>query len=456
MLHILDYPNFNFTDSNLGSSGIRGVAVYVKDNISCKEVKPAIMYKDHVWVELNLGKNDTLLCGCIYRSPTKEKDDTKKTTDDVCKVLREMNEKGKPILICGDFNYPEIDWENEYVNEPSNAISQFIDAVQDSHLYQHVYKPTRYRAGNEPSLLDLIFTNEEGMMRELHHKPGLGESDHECINFTIDTNRLEEDTVVKENFFKADYITIRSRLQQVQWEEELDGDFCTAYDKFVDILNKSMDDCVPTFGNFKKNTSNLYFTIEAVRKKNLKNKLWKRCRKTRCDYDYGRYKRAKNDLRVLTRSLRRSFENNIVKDLKFAPKKFWSYVKSKTKVRNRIPTLKKEDGSTAVSAHEKAEALNDFFCSTFTDEDLSNVPKEQENKNIGEVLDNFIITPQALLKKLQELKPGKSPGPDGWHPVFLKGIADLITSPLANLFQKSLDEGFCPFRMALGLHYSNS
>ena len=32
------FPNINFTDSNLGASGIRGVIVYVKD-VRCNEVK---------------------------------------------------------------------------------------------------------------------------------------------------------------------------------------------------------------------------------------------------------------------------------------------------------------------------------------------------------------------------------------------------------------------------------
>ena len=169
------YTNFNFSDPNLGSSGIRGVVIYVKENISCREVKPKTIYSDHVWVELSQRKNDTLLCGCIYRSPTKEKVDTKRTTDGVSNVIKEMTDLGRPVLICGDFNYPEIDWKNEYVNDASNTISPFVDAIQDSHLHQHIFKPTRYRVGNEPSLLDLIFTNEEGMMREIRHKPGLGE-----------------------------------------------------------------------------------------------------------------------------------------------------------------------------------------------------------------------------------------------------------------------------------------
>ena len=44
-------------------------------------------------------------------------------------------------------------------------------------------------------------------------------------------------------------------------------------------------------------------------------------------------------------------------------------------------------------------------------------------------------------EKLRGLSANKSPGPDGWHPIFLKDIKDLISFPLAILFQKSLNEG---------------
>ena len=33
------YTNFNHTDTNLGASGIRGVAIYLRDNIKCNEIK---------------------------------------------------------------------------------------------------------------------------------------------------------------------------------------------------------------------------------------------------------------------------------------------------------------------------------------------------------------------------------------------------------------------------------
>ena len=88
------------------------------------------------------------------------------------------------------------------------------------------------------------------------------------------------------------------------------------------------------FGSKSSKTKNIYLTPEAIRKKDLKNKLWRRYKKSRCEYDRARYIRIKNELRTMTRTLRIQFEYNIAQDVKNSPKKFWSYVKSKTKVQD--------------------------------------------------------------------------------------------------------------------------
>ena len=52
-----EYINFNYIDPNLGSSGIRGVAIYVKDHLKSNEVRLQTLYKDQIWVEINLINN---------------------------------------------------------------------------------------------------------------------------------------------------------------------------------------------------------------------------------------------------------------------------------------------------------------------------------------------------------------------------------------------------------------
>ena len=65
------HTNFEISDSNLGASGSRETAIFVKDELQSRKVKMTNDIDDHVWIELQLNNNDKLLCGWMYRSPKK-------------------------------------------------------------------------------------------------------------------------------------------------------------------------------------------------------------------------------------------------------------------------------------------------------------------------------------------------------------------------------------------------
>ena len=105
---------------------------YVKDDLYVNEVKLNTDFKDHLWVEIRLSSNDSILCGCIYRSPTKEKEATLESTDQICEILAKASERNYAyLLICGDFNYRDIDWENESSNGNNEHCSSFLNTIQD-------------------------------------------------------------------------------------------------------------------------------------------------------------------------------------------------------------------------------------------------------------------------------------------------------------------------------------
>ena len=252
------YTNFKFTDSDLGTSGVRGVAIYVNEKMVSEKISLLTKYDDQLWVEIDLKGKDKLLCGCIYRSPTKEKEKTVSTTLKVSEIVNEaVHRNNSHLLICGDFNYPEIDWVNEHVNESTPVISPFIQVIQDNNLYQHVTEPTIYRHNQEPSLLDLILTNEEGMLSELIHKTGLGESDHECLHFYLSCYADVKNHSNRKNYHKGDYVTIRNRLQPIDWEEKLKGSFSEAYPVFIEELIDASKGCIPDVAKKKKNEKHI-------------------------------------------------------------------------------------------------------------------------------------------------------------------------------------------------------
>jgi len=71
----------------------------------------------------------------------------------------------------GDFNFPEIDYNGYEVHAPCGSdATKFFDMTQDLFLSQHVHDHTRFRQGQNPSLLDYIFTYEENQIENLIHQ----------------------------------------------------------------------------------------------------------------------------------------------------------------------------------------------------------------------------------------------------------------------------------------------
>ena len=268
------FVNFKFSDQHLGASGKRGVAIYAKEELDTEEIKLNTDYADHLWVEVTLRNKDILLCGCVYRSPSKDKDAENRTTQEICEIISKAALRNNTrLLICGDFNYPDVDWECDYSTNENAKI--FLQKLQELHLYQHVCSPTRYREGQVPSLLDLIITTEEGMVTNLEHKPGLGESDHECLEFHL--NCYKDKTVSKPllNYYKSDFGTMRNRLDKINWISELKGNFLDMYQTYLVIMGKVLEGCIPN-KSARSKKKNMYLTGDTLKLKDLKAKLWKR------------------------------------------------------------------------------------------------------------------------------------------------------------------------------------
>ena len=61
------------------------------------------------------------------------------------------------LLLIGDFNTPHISWDQLTTDSSQNAFSsRLLRLAIEELLHQHVGEPSRYAAGNMPSLLDLI------------------------------------------------------------------------------------------------------------------------------------------------------------------------------------------------------------------------------------------------------------------------------------------------------------
>ena len=164
-----------------------------------------------------------------------------------------------------------------------------------------------------------------------------------------------------------------------------------------------------------------------------KKSLWHVYCESNTQRDHTEFKQARNKLRKVTRGLRNNYEKQLLTNMKENPKCFWRYVNSRLKTRTGIADLMEDDGSMVSSNEDKARLLNSFFTSVFTIEDTDSVPV-MEPRSFKEPLRDIPIGEDTVRTKLEKLLPAKSPGPDGWHPRWLKEIAEVIATPLSNLY----------------------
>ena len=105
------------------------------------------------------------------------------------------------------------------------------------------------------------------------------------------------------------------------------------------------------------------------------------------------------------------------------------------KSRPKLGDLVDQDGKLTSDDNKKAELLNNFLTSVFT-QDTSKIPK-LDTIHTGTPLAHIEITPEKL-------NVTKSSGPDGFHPRILREPASSICLPLSTIYTKSMAEGEVP------------
>jgi hypothetical protein len=226
--------------NDLAANEHRGIIIYIKEDLKAVPIIMETDFCESLWVEITLGNTNTLLCGCIYRSP----DPNHENAERLCDLIRKAAiMKNSHILITGDFNLPGIDWRCLFSS--SRMENNFVEAIRDSYLFQHVIEPTRCRYDQNPSTLDLIFSNQEEMVTNIHYHSPLGKSDHSCITFDFLCQPVRHRTPRTVYFYgKADFAAMNAELSNPEWLDQLSSDETTEgmyrefHSKFAQVCNQ--------------------------------------------------------------------------------------------------------------------------------------------------------------------------------------------------------------------------
>ena len=144
----------------------------VKNNIINTQVPELTTDCESIWVRINIAGSKSLHVGAFYRPPGSDESNL----EELNTALSRVDTRKNMVILGGDFNLPDIDWETTTTNptkEPSKH-HQLLDTAADHNLEQVVKSPTR-----DKNILDLIFTTHANLMRNVKTIPGIG--DHDCV-----------------------------------------------------------------------------------------------------------------------------------------------------------------------------------------------------------------------------------------------------------------------------------
>ena len=108
-----------------------------------------------------------------------------------------------------------------------------------------------------------------------------------------------------------------------------------------------------------------------------------------------------------------------------------------------LPPQLRKDSTTASTSFDKAELLNLYFYSVFTQSNFS-LPNISDLTVLDNYLDSIHFTEEDVLETLSNLDPNKASGIDNIPPIFLKHCAYALVLPIHHLFATSINNRTMP------------
>ena len=353
-------------------------------------------------------------------------------------ALVERNGSNLTTVLLGDFNFPGIDWTLPSPSCSDSLSSYFCDIFDDYFLCQMVNQATR-----GDNLLDLVFINKPDLLSDLTICDGLGHSDHNSIEFTLKVkiSRPRNNPRLVYDFKHADWDGLKEDLVNIPWNcMDLVDDIDVIWNSWKSLFLEAVDRNIPSKSiSSKRHVPWLNSSLRKLIHK--KRRLWKKAKSSGDTNHWSAYKRFNNKVKDSLRKAYHSYDNQLTESLSSNPKKFWSFVKSRTGT-SSVPSCIEYNGIKAYCPADKAEIFNKFFHSVFSRPVDEFSPPS--NMSSSHVISDLICTEDDVAKVLAELETNKSHGPDNIPPRILKVCAKELAPSLAKLFNISLSSGNLP------------
>ena len=414
-----------------------GVAIYVRDGITFKPRRDlGINGLEALWIELQINKRKILLGG-FYRPPSSNANYWNLIEQSIDQAFNESNDN---IVITGDFN---ID-----VNVPNNKIENLISSYSAAQLIE---TPTNFTEHSQ-SLIDLIIVKATThVLTSFVADPFIPDLTrfHCPVVLVLKFNKPKSSTFKRHIWLydRGNYVAYNEQLNQTDWETLIDNN--NVEEVAQNITNTILTCAKNTIPNklVTIRPNDIPWLNNNIRKLMRKrNKLHKKAKIVNNEQSWKRFREIRNEVTKQLREAKTNYENNLIVKLNSNTTNVKTWFKLAKQLSNKkqsqtIPTLS-HNGKESSIDKEKAQILNDYFCSQSSLQNDNKTPPDLPTVNVS--LDVFEISPNNVIDAIRSMDSSKACGPDMVSPRLLKEGVESLAQPLSRFFNNLLQRSLYP------------
>lgn len=399
---------------------------------------------ESLWVKIYTSRNAFIFVCVVYFVPESPKTNYKLFFDYLEKYEQLLS---GPVFIIGDFNLRLL--SKHWLNNDPVVLPPLEDYVARKIAYFNLLQHNSVLNVNN-YCLDFVFTDlYHCKVHQSEFQLVPPDSHHPCLDISFQLfkcTKKAQSAYETYNFSKADNENVYKKLAEIDWSflyvvSDIDLAVSYFYNSIYNVLDQMVPKTKPRVKKYPK-----WYTPEILKKLKLKEKLWKKYKKTSLLSDYENFSSTRS---AVKKDIKRAYSlYNIDKEaqIKNEPNSFWKFINEKRK-NDQNNSVLFYDNSPKVSDEEKCYAFAEYFASVYSEEkpniNLEEILKSPTDERVTKFLNITEITYDDILQAFKKLKPKFSKGIDGLPQYWVKAHRDIFMEPLHYILNLSLSQ--CKF-----------
>lgn len=452
----VNIPNYQIIRQDRINRERGGVILYVHNSLPTSDVST---FDDGICeaVFCHVKTINTLVTS-IYRPPGTPITSFEKLLKFIQRNINSMYEFNCDLIIMGDFNLPDMKWQQDESNPDTGTISESARLlnrfIEDNFITQYIDKPTRQR-----NILDLFFTNNCNLILKCDVSE-TSLSDHNIIKvqttYNVKTHKnikphMPDFSFRSLNLQKTEYDKVSDHLKTINWDElksmcsqdEFPELFrltvlqvCALYSPEKTSQPKKLNPFLRARNTLRRRKKKVTTQIKAIEQKNPTSKKLEKLRVELYDLNQS-IKDSIHDQRKVN-------EAKAVKAILKNPRYFYSYAKQNNKLKSTVGPLFNAENKLVDDPKTMADILQHQYTSVFSDPSSTTKKIPNIKLNIQSTLETIDFTCEDIEKAISEIKETSACGEDDIPAVILKKCKEALSYPILLIWKDSLSSGYVP------------